>query len=62
MQTPVAAVPSTGDELITVLMLEHLELDATAKRIEDAVTAELSQRSGAYYLRSGDAIAARVAR
>jgi len=54
---PTAAILSAS------LMLEHLGLDAAAKKIEDAVIADLSERDGSARRTSevGDAIAGRVA-
>ncbi len=52
----------TAAILSTALMLEHLGLDETAQKIEDAVIADLSERTGARRTSAvGDAIAARVA-
>jgi 3-isopropylmalate dehydrogenase len=54
---PTAAILSAS------MMLDHLGLDEAAKKIEDAVIADLSERDGAPRRTSevGDAIAARVA-
>ncbi|HET7691345.1 MAG TPA: 3-isopropylmalate dehydrogenase [Nocardioidaceae bacterium] len=52
----------TAAILSTALMLEHLGLDEAAQKIEDAVIADLSERTGARSTAEvGDAIAARVA-
>jgi 3-isopropylmalate dehydrogenase len=56
----------TATALSVALLLQHLGLDAEAKRVEDAVAADLAERSdGQSAVRStgeiGDALAARVA-
>ncbi len=52
----------TAAILSAALMLEHLGLDEAAKRVEDAVIADLSERSGSRRTSEvGDAVAARVA-
>jgi 3-isopropylmalate dehydrogenase len=54
----------TAAILSTALLLEHLELDAAARTVEDAVVADLAAREPGQSRRTadvGDAIAARVA-
>jgi 3-isopropylmalate dehydrogenase len=54
----------TAAILSVALLLEHLGLDEAARRVEDAVVADLAERSGRPGRRTsevGDAIAARVA-
>jgi 3-isopropylmalate dehydrogenase len=52
----------TAAILSVALMLEHLGLEATARTVEDAVVADLAERTGAPRRTSevGDAVAARV--